>query len=278
MNKKGFTLIELLAVIVILALLALLTTTSITKLVKDSKKDLSDIQIASIKSAAEAWGAENLGLLPDAGECKYMTLLTLKVNGLIDSNIIDPNTNENISNDLKIKISTIKNSGKDIVSYEINPQTIEGCKYIPNGDVNNDGKVDSQDAIDLSYYLFQGTAQNGSSLETPENGDTDSDGKITVNDINTLSTNLGLVTTTIPGGAGILGDVNGDGLITLSLESEPKDPTLYDLNLMLKYLIGEFTEDDISTINADVNIDGEISTLDSNFLLKACSGTKYKDI
>lgn len=209
MNKKGFTLVELLAVIVILALLALLTSTAVTKLVKDSKNDLSEIQMKSIKSAAESWGAENLSKLPDVGECKYLTLQDLKNSGLLDSNIIDPNTNEEISDNLYIKITTTTNSGKDIVSYEVNPESVSGCTdaMFLLGDVNKDGVLDKQDAIDLSYYLIRDV-----SIAKAAAGDMNEDGIISVADINLLSKKVGLATS-LPGETGILGDVDGNGLI-----------------------------------------------------------------
>ena len=139
MNKRGFTLVELLAVIIILSLLALLTSTAVTKLVKDAKGDLNTTQIELIKSAAQTWGADNLTGLPSDGECSYLTLKNLKDYGLIDSNLKDPNTNEKISDDLKIKISTTKNqnSGKLITTYEVNPQSVDGCykQIYNNGDI-----------------------------------------------------------------------------------------------------------------------------------------------
>ena len=131
MNKRGFTLVELLAVIIIISLLALLTSTSITKMLKDAKNDLSGIQIASIKAAAESWGADNLDKLPESGECKYITLEFLKAYGVLDSNVIDPKNNETMSNDLKIKISATTNSfGRLITDYEVNPENVTGCSEI----------------------------------------------------------------------------------------------------------------------------------------------------
>ena len=131
MNKKGFTLVELLAVIVILALLALLASTAITKVVKDSKDDLSNVQISLIKSAAEAWGADHITSLPSAGTCGYITLEKLKNEGLIDSSVVNPANNEEFSNDLKIKISTVSGTaGKPIINYEVNPDSVSGCEQL----------------------------------------------------------------------------------------------------------------------------------------------------
>ncbi|MBQ9071571.1 MAG: prepilin-type N-terminal cleavage/methylation domain-containing protein [Bacilli bacterium] len=252
MNNKGFTLVELLAVIVILALLALLTTTSITKLVKDSKSDLSDIQIASIKASAEIWGSENLDILPDDGECKYITLKDLKNNGLIDSDVVDPSTTEKISDDLKIKITAESTSkGKIIHIYQVNPKSIDGCKYIPNGDVNGDGVVNDQDVIDLSYYLIQDV-----SVEFPQNGDMNEDGKISVVDINLLSIKVGLVIS-VSGDTGILGDSDGNGLIEEN-----------DMTVIIQYLHYSIDITDFVKINADVYGDDYIAITDYVLLQK----------
>ena len=131
MNKKGFTLVELLAVIVILALLALLTSTAVTKLVKDAKNDLSETQIQLIKSAADTWIADNINNLPSSGSCGYLTLEDLKYYGLLDNVILDPKNSEEISNDLKIKITTTTSAyGNPVTTAEVNPESIEGCSQI----------------------------------------------------------------------------------------------------------------------------------------------------
>lgn len=120
MNNKGFTLIELLAVIIILSLLAILTSTAVTKVLKDSKEDLSNTQFSAIKSAAEIWGSENISKLPENGECKYLTLKDLKEYGIMNNNVIDPNTEKEISDNLKIKITaSIGKKGNLITVYEI---------------------------------------------------------------------------------------------------------------------------------------------------------------
>ena len=131
MNKKGFTLVELLAVIIILSFLALLAGTAVTKLLRDSKEELYNTQIISIKSAAEAWSADNLKKLPSAGNCSYLTLSDLKKYGLIDSSIINPKTNKEFSNDLKIKISTtLGNYSTTITNFEVDPESVAGCKGV----------------------------------------------------------------------------------------------------------------------------------------------------
>lgn len=131
MNKKGFTLIELLAVIVILAALVSITATSVTKILNDSKEDLHNTQLIALKSTVEIWGSDNLDKLPEVDNCSYLTLKDLKDDGLIDSEIIDPKTNEEIPEDLKFKISTIINKrGKIVTTYEVDPESIDGCTYV----------------------------------------------------------------------------------------------------------------------------------------------------
>ena len=130
MNKKGFTLVELLATIIILGLLTLLASTSVTKVLKESKGDLYKTQIKLVESAAEAWGAENIDKLPNAGECKYLTLKNLQDYGLIDKDITNPKTGKKIDNNINIKISTSKTGyGNDVINYEIDPDSIEGCSH-----------------------------------------------------------------------------------------------------------------------------------------------------
>ena len=131
--KKGFTLIELLAVITILALVALITSISVANMVKESKDELSDAQIKSIELAAKAWGADNITLLPSGDSCSFITLKDLKENGLLDSNILNPKDKEELSNDLKIKITSKLNSkGKSILTYEVNSSNVGNCSYIGN--------------------------------------------------------------------------------------------------------------------------------------------------
>lgn len=131
MNKKGFTLIELLAVIVILSLLGLLASNSITKIVKNSKDELYLTQIELIKSAAESWSADNLDLIPESGKCIVITLENLKDYGLIDSDIINPRTNKEFSDNMKIKISSKENKmGVLDIIHEVDSNETSDCGYV----------------------------------------------------------------------------------------------------------------------------------------------------
>ena len=128
MKSKGFTLIELLAVISILSLLALITSMVVSNSLREAKKDLTETQVKSIKLAAQAWGADNINKLPTGNSCGYITLQDLIDDGYLESKIISPDTKEEISTDLKIKISS-QQSKKNLI-YEVNSQSINECSYI----------------------------------------------------------------------------------------------------------------------------------------------------
>lgn len=131
MKNSGFTLVELLAVILILSLLTVLATTSVTKIVKDSKNRLYKAQIESIRASAESWASENLSLLPQSGECVYLTLKNLKTYGVVDDDIKDPRTNSLLSNDMKIKITAKSSSiGKNLFDYEVGVTDVSNCSKI----------------------------------------------------------------------------------------------------------------------------------------------------
>lgn len=131
MKKKGFTLVELLAVIAIISLLTLVIGIAVTNTLKSSKNKISITQKELIKSGAQTWGADNLKLLPKAGECKYLLLEDLKDYGVLPNSIIDSNNNGEIPNDLQIKITnTIGKYGNEIINYEVEPLSIDGCSHI----------------------------------------------------------------------------------------------------------------------------------------------------
>ncbi len=118
--KKGFTLVELLGVIIIISLLALLTSVAVTKLVKDSKQQISNVQKSLIVEAAKIWGADNLGKLPNKGECVYLSVSDLKNEGLLDNS-------EKLDNNIIIRIKNeLNENGKEKLKYKVNGATA-GC-------------------------------------------------------------------------------------------------------------------------------------------------------
>lgn len=168
MNNKGFTLIELLAVIIILSLLAILASTSVTKVVRDSKSDLYSAQMELIKSAAETWGSDNLGKIPDSGECGYLTIADLKGYGLLDSELKNPKTNKDFSDDIKIKVSSkTTDYGTLKTEYEVDPNSVEGCPAIYGPAciaIDSDG-TNLGDKITCGTQSFYVINNNGKKIE-----------------------------------------------------------------------------------------------------------------
>ena len=116
MKKNAFTLIELLAAITILALLVLIAVPAVSKQLNDSKDTLYNSQISNIKTAAQAWGADNLFKLPEDDTCVTVTLGYLKDLGYLDVNITNPKTGEEFSNtDTFVNIQKSENS----YTYEV---------------------------------------------------------------------------------------------------------------------------------------------------------------
>ena len=111
--NKGFTLVELLAVVVILALLAYLTSISVASIIKTSKVKLTQVQTQIIEDTTGMWLTDNLDLLPDAGNCLYITLGELKAYGAV-GDIKDFNKLEKLSDDIIIKITAVNENKYDI--------------------------------------------------------------------------------------------------------------------------------------------------------------------
>ena len=109
--KKGFTLVELLGVIMILGILALVTTNVISNSLNESKNDLYNIQINNIIESAKVWANANVFSLPENdGEFVDITLGELKEAGFMDDDVINPITNEQFSNSMKVRITKIGNN------------------------------------------------------------------------------------------------------------------------------------------------------------------------
>ena len=104
--NKGFTLVELLAVVVILALLAYLTSIAVASIIKTSKVKLNDTQIQIIEDATGMWLTDNLDLIPDSGNCIYITLGELKEYGAL-GDVKNLNTVESLDDDMIIKVTAI---------------------------------------------------------------------------------------------------------------------------------------------------------------------------
>lgn len=122
-NKDGFTLIELTTVIVLIAILSALAAIPINNIIKNSKKELNESQKKQIVLAAQNWAIDNDDKLPKRGvndaDVK-ITLEDLYADGYLDNDVIDLNSNTQISKCSYVNISLIdenKNSG-NTYTYE----------------------------------------------------------------------------------------------------------------------------------------------------------------
>lgn len=107
MKNKGFTLIELLAVLVLLVVIFILIVPGVTNILVNSKKNINQTQINTILKSAYDWSLENSINLPGKDNSIYVTLGILKYNGFIESNLINPETEEPFPDNLVVKITNV---------------------------------------------------------------------------------------------------------------------------------------------------------------------------
>lgn len=117
MKNKGFTLVELLAVLVLLSVIFILTIPSVTKVINSSKDTAYQKQINTILTAAYDWSLKNINILPEKDKKVFVTLSELKINGLIDANIINTDTREPFPDDLVISITNVGSNYKNKDEY-----------------------------------------------------------------------------------------------------------------------------------------------------------------
>ena len=106
MNKNGFTLIELLGVIVILSVLSLITVPIIDRSLNQGKKNLSDVQKGQLIKALKNYYAENLvefgSISTDQNNPSCKTIDNLKRSGYLPTDLKNPKTGSDLSEDIKI--------------------------------------------------------------------------------------------------------------------------------------------------------------------------------
>lgn len=112
--KKGFTLIELIGVVIILAIISVLVYPSILKQINATKSELSDSMKEIIYTATDLY-ASNSRLEKTNGFVYCVTIRQLVDKDYLNSNLVDPVTKENISQDKYVKITVFNSNYK----YEI---------------------------------------------------------------------------------------------------------------------------------------------------------------
>lgn len=112
MMKKGYTLVELLGVIALLSVIFLITGVLITQSLKNAKEKAILKQNDMLKNSLSLWASSHN---PLEGMEYHITLSQLKNEGLVDSDIKNPNTKVNLANDIVLKVK----STDGVLSYEI---------------------------------------------------------------------------------------------------------------------------------------------------------------
>lgn len=110
--NKGFTLMELLAVIVLLILVSMIIFPGVNNIIKESKNTVYKTQVNSILKATYDFTLKHPEYLGNLNEISYITLSRLKVEGLIDAKIINPNTYLEYPDNLVISISNVGSNYK----------------------------------------------------------------------------------------------------------------------------------------------------------------------
>lgn len=117
MNKKGFTLIELLATIVIMALILIMVMPSIRALRNNSEKKQYEYYGDSLIEASKIYVNKEGEDITSLGTLNFIGCVDITYQNLIDADLIEPFTEENIDcSDALIRYT--KEKGKE--SYSIN--------------------------------------------------------------------------------------------------------------------------------------------------------------
>ena len=124
--KKGFTLIELLGVLLVIGVLSLVLVPTVSNVIKNQKTKQYDQQIQNIELAAKNFGTDNLVILPtEEKEYIYINIGQLKAMGYLEEQIINPITDEQISDCARIKITKTGNAHN--YDYQKETENIVEC-------------------------------------------------------------------------------------------------------------------------------------------------------
>lgn len=117
MNKKGFTLIELIATIVIMALILIMVMPSIMALVNNNEDKAYEYYGDALIEASKIFVNKEGEDITSLGTTNFIGCVDITYQDLIDANLIEPITEENIDcSDALIRYT--KEKGKE--SYSIN--------------------------------------------------------------------------------------------------------------------------------------------------------------
>ncbi|MCM1371279.1 MAG: prepilin-type N-terminal cleavage/methylation domain-containing protein [Clostridium sp.] len=114
--KKGFTLMELMAVIIVIGLITLITFPIITNNLKKSEERSYALVLNQIETAAKDMMLKNTIGLDKDGESITIYVGELKRNGLLPTELKNPKSKNNISNESSVVVTRVNNS----YTYDIN--------------------------------------------------------------------------------------------------------------------------------------------------------------
>ncbi len=140
MKKRGFTLIELLGVLIVLSAILLVTVPAITSSIKRADLNRYNDFVKKVTNASELYVERNRNLFPALKEQNGFTIFTLGSliqEGYLDSNTVNPKTNEAVSPN---ELITVYVNDDFTFRYEY-PTTKQACtvslvsesNYIENG-------------------------------------------------------------------------------------------------------------------------------------------------
>ena len=126
MNKKGFTLVELITTIGLLSIIAIIAFVSINSIIKESKNKNCKSLISNIETAAKEYVSDHRYDKNFVNEVKSTLTFDTTAQYLINNNylsspIVNPYTNEELTNPECINITTHLNSdytSKNVVVYD----------------------------------------------------------------------------------------------------------------------------------------------------------------
>ena len=115
MNRKGFTLIELIVTIALLAVISLISFVSVSSAIKKNKTNNCNTLVDNIKGAVNEYVSDNRynGL-----DVSAITVRKLVEEHYLSSNIINPFTNEDVTDSLTLTIEL--NSNYTLKSVTVN--------------------------------------------------------------------------------------------------------------------------------------------------------------
>ena len=105
MNKKGFTLVEVRGVVTVLALILIVAVPSLTKTLKKNEQNKYNDYIENLEMAAENYVVDKLQEGQSFNDYMIFSMGDLIDNGYVKEIMTNPETNEKITRDYKIKVT-----------------------------------------------------------------------------------------------------------------------------------------------------------------------------